>query len=232
MDSITRIAFVDDHPTLLRGLAAVFDSEAAFSVVATGAAATDIERIVETAQPDIIIVDLSMPGDVFDAISKCVARRPTVKFIVFSAYANVDFVLRAFDTGVSGYVVKGSSPEELFDAIAAANRGELFVSRELGGMVGAELRNRRRARGGARGIQLTPREAQLAQALTEGKTNREIATRLNLTEKTVKHYMTNLMSKLQVKTRLEAALAAQRMLQAGDLGSPIASLGQAPNAEE
>lgn len=209
--TVFRLAFVDDHPTLLRGLAAVFAEDPRYQVVATGGSAAELTAIVNGKAPDVVIVDLSMPGDVFQAVAEALQIKPDLKVIVFTAYANVEFALRAFDTGVNGYVVKGSNPDELFSAIEHAVAGNLYVSSEFAPQLGSGLRNRQRTERSDGKRTLSPREKQLARALLQGKSNREIAAQLQLTEKTVKHYMTNLMTKLGVKNRLEAAMAAQRL---------------------
>ena len=157
--------------------------------------------------PEVMILDLSMPGDVFAAIDVMTEASPTLKLVVFTAFANVDLAIRALDAGAHAFVLKGRPYEDLFEAIEAARRGELYVSPGFAPQLVAGYRNWSRRET----VKLSARERQLLDCLMQGNTNKEIASTLKLTEKTVKHYMTNLMNKLQVKNRVEVVLAAQRL---------------------
>lgn len=213
-----RLAFVDDHPTLLRGLATVFGSDERYSIVATGASADEALVIAADSQPDVVILDLSMPGDVFAAIDSMTGANPRLKVIIFTAFANVEMALKAIDAGAHAFVLKGSPSEGLYEAIDKVSRGQLYISPEFAPRLTAGFRNRNR-RDRTQAPRLSAREQQLVDCLLQGKSNREIAKALELTEKTVKHYMTNLMTKLNVKSRLEVVVAAQALK-----GSDLASL--------
>lgn len=206
----TRLVLVDDHPTLLAGLAAIFAADHQYEIVGTGASAAEALDLARAKAPDVMIVDLSMPGEVFAAIDEISRKNPMLKLVVFTAFANVDLALRALDAGAHAFVLKGRPADDLFDAIVAVRRGELYVSPEFSQRLVAGFRNRTR-RETTPTQKLSAREQQLVDCLLEGQTNKEIARTLALTEKTVKHYMTNLMTKLQVKNRLEVVLAAKRL---------------------
>ena len=212
MDSTgpARLAFVDDHPTLLTGLAAIFSGDSRYSIVGTGATAADALEIAASRSPGIMILDLSMPGDVFATIEQLAATYPTLKIIIFTAFANVELALKALDAGAHAFVLKGRPATDLYDAIDTVKRGELFVSPEFSQRLATGFRHQAR-RGAAPVARLSARERQLVDCLLEGKTNKEIARALELSEKTVKHYMTNLMNKLKVKNRLEVVLAVRGM---------------------
>ena len=222
MDDSTPVtlAFVDDHPTLLKGLATIFAADARYEIVGTGASAEDAISIAHSRRPEVMVVDLSMPGDVFAAIDSFTREVPTMKLVVFTAFASVDLALRALDAGAQGFVLKGRPAEDLYDAIAAVSRGELFVSPDFSQRVMAGFRNRTR-RGGDTPAKLSVRELQLIDCLLKGQSNKEIAHSLELTEKTVKHYMTNLMNKLKVKNRLEVVLAAQALRREEEYGPDL-----------
>ena len=205
-----RLAFVDDHPTLLRGLSTIFAADGRYSIAATGSSAEDAVQIALAHRPDVVILDLSMPGDVFAAIDRITGSSPTLKIVIFTAFANVDLALKAIDAGAHGFVLKGAPAEDLHDAIKTVMLGELYVSPEFSQRLVAGLRNRSKQVLPA--AKLSARERQIVVLLLEAKTNKEIAKALELTEKTVKHYMTNLMNKLDVKSRLQVALAAQKLL--------------------
>ena len=216
----TRLVFVDDHPTLLKGIAALFDGQSDFEIVGTGKSAAEAVELAASTTPDVISLDLSMPGDVFSAIGAISDLSPTTRIIVFTAYADVDMALRVLDAGVHGFVLKGRPSSDLFDCIGTVMQGGIFVSPEFSQRMMAGFRNRTRRVREQTATRLSAREQQIVQCLFEAKSNKEIARTLNLTEKTVKHYMTNLMTKLRVKNRLEVVLAAQRM------GGPAALVPQ------
>jgi two-component system, NarL family, nitrate/nitrite response regulator NarL len=205
-----RIALVDDHPTLLAGLAAILQSEGRIEVVGTGGTAVEALELARTMSPDVMVLDLSMPGDVFDAIEEMSSGTMGPRLVVFTAFASVELGLRAFDAGAHAFVLKGGPVDDIYDAIAAVRRGELFVSPAYSQQIVAGFHNRRRGEADS-SVKLSTRERQLVDCLLEGKTNKEIARALDLSEKTVKHYMTNLMTKLQVKNRLEVVLAMKQI---------------------
>ena len=207
----TRIGFVDDHPTLLMGMTALFAAYPQFELVGTESSADGAVKLASEQRPDVLTMDLSMPGDVGAAISAVVEVSPKTRIIIFTAYADVDLALRALDAGAHGFVLKGRPAEELFEAIEVVRHGTLHISSDFSPRLLAGLRQRSRREREQDAAKLSPREQQLVDALFEAKSNKEIARELNLTEKTVKHYMTNLMNKLRVKNRLEVVLAIQRL---------------------
>lgn len=210
----TRIAFIDDHPTLLAGMVAIFSTEPDYEIVGTGVSADDAVLLAETTAPDVLIADMSMPGDVFAAIANVTRRTPPVQVIVFTAYANVDTALQAVDAGAQGFALKGRPTTDLLTAIQTVRSGEIYVSPDFAPKLMGGFRNRARREKEMRSAQLSAREVQIVECLLQAKSNKEIARTLDLSEKTIKHYMTNLMNKLKVKSRLEVVLAAQA-LQAG-----------------
>lgn len=210
-----RIAFADDHPTLLKGMEAIFSDDDKFEIVATGGSADAAVRLAKEMKPDMLVIDLSMPGDVYGAMQKIARDNEHVRIIVFTAYANVGFAVKAFEAGARGFVLKGRPASDLYDAIAAVRAGELFVSPGFSDRFVTDLQARTKRDTTA--AKLSRREVQIVEELLHGKTNRQIAVALGLTEKTVKHYMTNLMVKLKVKSRVAVVLVAQqrRLIQDG-----------------
>jgi len=206
---VIRIAFVDDHPTLLHGIAALFSGDPRYQIVGTEASALGAVALATSTHPDIMTLDLSMPGDVFSAIRSIATQTPGCKLIIFTAYADVDLALQALDAGAHAFVLKGRPSDDLFDAIDTVSKGGLFVSPDFSPKLIAGFRNQADRERHDPAAQLSPREQQLVQCLLEAKSNKEIARALNLSEKTVKHYMTNLMNKLNVRSRLEVVLAAR-----------------------
>jgi len=198
---------------------ALFSEDPRVEIVATGSSAGDAEKIAAETTPEILIIDLSMPGDVYGAIRLISHRQRGTRIIVFTAYANIDFALKAFDAGARGYVLKGRPVDDLYDAIAAVSAGNIFVSPGLAEKLLEEF-PAARSKDYRPHTRLSHRETQIVESLLEGKTNRQIAIDLNLSEKTIKHYMTNLMTKLKVKNRLEVVRVAQSQLRHSRVGAP------------
>lgn len=207
----TTVAFVDDHALLLEGMVSLFQHCDETRIVGQGKCCDDAEHIADELEPEVLIVDLNMPGDIFRSINNIAARHPDIKIIALTAATGIDHAVRALDAGASGYVLKGSSMADLLLAIRSVRAGETFITQGFAGKVIAALRNAQVRRAAAQAIKLSIREEQIVRLLLRGRTNREIATQLDISEKTVKHYMTVLMQKLNVRNRLEVVIAAQKL---------------------
>lgn len=182
-------------------------------MVETGTSAGEAVAIAKRRRLDVIVLDINMPGNVFEAIAAIREVSAATKIVVFTASTGPETAVRALEAGASAYVVKGSTIDDLKGAIAAVLNGETFISQDMAFKVISQLRNGADAPARMQ-IRLSVREEQVVRLLISGKTNREIAGELGIGEKTVKHYMTVLMQKLQVRNRLEVAMAAQTMLPA------------------
>jgi DNA-binding NarL/FixJ family response regulator len=210
MSSNVKVAFVDDHPVLLKGMAAIFACEDGLDIVAEGASAENAIDIVKTHEPDVLITDLSMPGNVFGAIAEIVKTWPQTRVVVFTAFSSVDSVLKALDAGATGFVLKGGRIEEVIEAVEAVMRGELYITKQYAGQVLGGLRHKETRERLNNAVRLSVREKQIIGHLMKARTNREIASELLISEKTVKYYMTGLMTKLNARNRLEVVFAAQQ----------------------
>lgn len=210
LDANVRVAFVDDHPILLEGIASLFASRAGFEVVGRGGTADAALKIAREDMPELLLMDLSMPGNVFGTISEISRERPDTRIVVFTAFSSVDFALRALEAGATGFVLKGSTFGELFEGIEAVLRGEMFITHQYASQVMAGLRNRSKREELKAAVKLTVREKQIIGFLMQARTNREIAERLSLSEKTIKHYMTGLMNKLNARNRVDLVIAAKQ----------------------
>jgi two-component system, NarL family, nitrate/nitrite response regulator NarL len=205
------IALIDDHPLMLEAISSLLNRTEGFEVVGVGAVATDIVELCRRTQPQVAVVDLGMPGDVYAAIANAIKISPSTRIMAFTAATGVDSAIRALDSGASGYVLKGSSPVELIQAILSVQSGETYITQNFASRVIAALRDASLRRRAAEAVILSIREQQIVRLLIVGKTNKEIAMAINIGEKTVKHYMTILMQKLQVRNRVEAVIAAQKL---------------------
>ncbi len=150
-----------------------------------------------------------MAGDVYGAIATSIIVSPNTKIVAFTAATGVDSAIRALDAGANGYVLKGSSAQELLQAVEAVRHGETYITQSFANQVIAGLRNASLRQVAAAAVRFSIREDQIVRLLLRGKTNKEIAIALNISEKTVKNYMTILMQKLNARNRLEVVIAAQ-----------------------
>lgn len=211
----TTIAIVDDHPLVAEGLAAVLTRYDHLSVVAVGNKANDVLDIIDDCAPDIVLLDLNMPGDAFAILHEVRSRSVATKLIVFTASTSTDHAVSALSAGAAGFVLKGSQATELVEAIDAVRRGEVFITPSFAAKVIGALQAKEAEKRAAERLKLSVREEQIVRLLLCGKQNREIASALNLSEKTIKSYMGNLMAKLHARNRLEVVIAAQKFMPGG-----------------
>jgi two-component system, NarL family, nitrate/nitrite response regulator NarL len=206
-----RVAVVDDHPIFREGVAFTIRSSQAFEIVAEGASADDAIRIAKDQLPDVILLDVSMPGGGIEAARVISTACPVVKVIMLTVSEQEEDVTQALEAGANGYILKGTSGTDLISTLQSVSRGESYVSPGLAArLLAVSMRNVRQQARPAEQVDLTKREEQILELVARGLTNKEIANTLSISEKTVKHYMTNVMQKLQVRNRVEAVLALQK----------------------
>jgi DNA-binding NarL/FixJ family response regulator len=209
------VVVVDDHPLVVEAiLGLLYRTRSDFEVAGIGASASDVVDLCVRNRPHLAIVDLNVPGDSYRAIASVTQISPSTKIVALSESSDVESAIRALDGGASGYVLKESPTNELTRAISTVLAGETYVaqcfaSQEIAGSRDVMLR--RKAAAGA--VILSIREQQIVRLLMSGKTNKEIGRAINISEKTVKHYMTVLIQKLNVRNRLEVVIAAQKLNQ-------------------
>lgn len=205
------IALVDDHPLMVDGMLQFLSKSTTLEVTAVGTTSSELIDICKKHRPDLFIVDLSLPGNVYEAIELGLKISPSSKFVAYTASTTVETAIRALDAGAIGYVLKGSTAHELLTALQSALNNETYISQAFASRVINALRDAGLRRAAAEAVRLSIREDQIVRLLLRGKTNREIALTLKISERTVKHYMTALMQKLQVRNRTEVVLAAQKL---------------------
>lgn len=207
MPKSLRILLADDHPMLRDGVAQSLQAEPGWRVVAQ--ADNGLEMLVQARQsrPDLVLVDLSMPGPGGpELIRSLVADLPGVRVVVLTASMDGNDLIGALEAGAHGYVLKGISAAELRAIVRQVARGDHYVPPSLAAHLLSGL-TRSRADPLAR---LTPRETEVLSLIAGGRTNREIGAQLHMAEKTVKHHVTQILDKLDLRSRTEAALLAQR----------------------
>lgn len=210
MSSVS-VALIDGHPITVEGVAHVLAAEGTFTVVARGGGTHDALAIAERHRPDLMILDLAIIGNAIAAIADITARYPGIGIIVFTAAPGVDYAVNALEAGARGYVSKTCTTDELVNAAKAVTAGNTYISQNFASEVVTALRNASVRRIAMQALRLSSREDQIVQFLLGGKTNKEIAFQLGITERTVKHYMTVLMQKLNARNRVEVVIAAQSL---------------------
>ncbi|MBA8831621.1 response regulator [Rhizobium leguminosarum] len=201
MTSIT-IGVVDDHPLFREGVTRSLSEISGFVVVGEGASSDDAAMIASENHPDIMLLDVSMPGGGLTAVSDVLARSPTTKVLMLTVSEEVDTLLGALQRGAMGYVLKGVGSRGLAEAIQTVLRGSRYISPTMSAKVMENSLNG----GTSDKNSLTPREREVMDLVAQGLSNKHIGLRLSLQEKTVKHHMTQILSKLGASNRTEAAL--------------------------
>ncbi len=213
MDNKIEVVVVDDHPLLREGVANTLAASPSFSVVGQGSSAEDAVRLARDHLPDILLLDISMNGGGINAARDISAAYPVIKVVMLTVSEHEEDVFASLKAGARGYILKGVTARELVRIVQTIHAGETYVAPTLAASFLLEWREGR----GKTGIptdpldELTERERQILELLSTGCSNKEIARDLDLSEKTVKHYMTNILQKLQVRNRVEAALLAQKI---------------------
>lgn len=206
-----RILIVDDHPLFRDGVSHSLASESDFSIVAEAASGEEALPLARDLLPDVVLLDIGMPGwGGLVTAEKITTACPATKIVMLTVFEDEDKLLAAFKAGARGYVLKGVSARELVNVVRSAAEGEVYVSPSLAAGILVAL-----TRGSPADPleELTEREREILTRVGQGLTNREIGERLHLSEKTIKHYITNILQKLQVRSRVEAALLAARLPQ-------------------
>ena len=203
-----RIVLADDHPIFRDGLIHSIEETGNFKVVGVGGSADEAVTLAARHKPDIALLDLSMPGNGITAAAR-ISQAGTAKAIaMLTVSEDSGDVTAAMQAGAIGYLLKGVSAIELRDILGRIANGEAHVSPGLAAQVLRIMQNSKPAEPNPID-DLTKREEDILKGVAAGKSNREIGDNLKIQEKTVKHYMTTILSKLQARNRVEAALMAQ-----------------------
>lgn len=205
------LVLVDDHPIVLAGLVDILRANARYQVAGIGSTAEDARRLVREKDCDLLVADLNVGGDMLDTMRQIRAEQPEVKILVFTASATTETCMDALAAGANGFVLKGSSGGDLFYAIEEILAGKEFISSSMASKLIRDMRAAEQRKAERASVGLNSREDQVVRELLNGSSNKEIANKLNLSDKTVKHYMTQIMQKFNARNRLEVVLEVQRM---------------------
>ena len=204
-----RVFIADDHAIVRKGIRAVLEIVADIEVVGEAENGRDAVYRVEALEPDVILMDLVMPVmDGIEAIRRIQERRPGARIQVLTTFAGEDKIFPAIKAGALGYHLKDSRPQELVQAIRQVYRGESSLHPAIARKVLEELS--RPSNRPPTPDPLTPREVEVLRLLAQGLENREIASKLVITEATVRTHVSNITGKLHVASRTQAVLYALR----------------------
>jgi two-component system nitrate/nitrite response regulator NarL len=203
-----RIVIADDHPLFREGVFHSLASEPDLTVVGQAETGEEALRLAADLVPDVVLLDIGMPGwGGLATVEKLSQACPATKVVMLTVFDDEDRLLAAFKAGARGYVLKGLPARDLAHIVRLVAAGEVYVSPTLAAGMLRELTSKRPQNPLS---ELSEREREILGLVAEGLTNREIGERVHLAEKTIKHHMTNILGKLHVRSRVEAALLATR----------------------
>ncbi len=198
-----RVAIVDDHPIVRDGLAAILGDEDDLEVVGAFASGEELLERASGDFADVVLIDLELPGlDGVETIQRLRQVDPSAKVIVFSAYGAAEKVYAAVKSGAQGYVLKGAPAAEITGSVRAVAKGGSHIDARIAASV--------LALGGRTGERLSQREREVLVLVSQGRSNKQIAQRLSISERTAKYHVSSIMRKLGADNRAQAIAVASR----------------------
>jgi NarL family two-component system response regulator LiaR len=206
-----RVFIAEDHAIVRKGICALLTLEPDIEVVGEAGNGREAVRGIDSTQPDVILMDLVMPEmDGIEAIQQVMARQPQARILVLTSFATDDKVFPAIKAGALGYLLKDSEPRDLVDAIRQVYRGESSLHPRIARKLMQELSHPPASLRPPTPDPLTEREMEVLRLVAQGKSNREIADDLTVTEGTVRVHVSSILSKLHLASRTQATLYALR----------------------
>ena len=203
-----RILIADDHPMFREGVVQSLASEKDFAIIGQASNGKNAIEMAKELLPDVLLLDITMPDPDGITITKEIsAAFPVIQIIMLTASENEDDLMKALKAGARGYVLKGISAKELVKVVRTIVAGGTYISPDMANMILFELSQPSQPDPLS---ELSDREKEILKLVAKGYTNREIGAQIHLSEKTIKHYMTNILQKLHVRSRVEAALLVQK----------------------
>jgi DNA-binding NarL/FixJ family response regulator len=199
-----RVVIVDDHAMLRAGLEQLLGGEPDLEVVGNAASGDEAIALVREVRPDVVLMDLQMPGVDGVSATRAIVREELADVLVLTSYSDAERIVGALDAGALGYLLKDAEPEEVLRGIRAVARGESPIDPKAA----RELLGARRTTVTA--TDLTPRESEVLGLVRQGLANKQIARRLGISERTVKAHLTSTFQRIGVVDRTQAALWAER----------------------
>ncbi|MGA3027958.1 MAG: response regulator transcription factor [Bryobacteraceae bacterium] len=207
-----RILLADDHSILREGLRMLLERQNEFAVVGDASNGREAVEMAEACDPDVVIMDLAMPGlNGIEATRRITARNPGTAVVILSMHSDESYILRSLKAGARAYLLKDSLKTDLMDAVRAAVRGKSFFSPKVSQVLKEDYVNELAARGAEDTWDLlTDREREILQLVAEGKTNKEIAAVLNISPFTIDTHRSHILQKLNLHSAPELILYAVR----------------------
>ncbi len=203
-----RILIADDHPMFREGVVQSLASEKDFAIIGQASNGKNTIEMAKELLPDVLLLDITMPDEDGITITKKIsAAFPVIQIIMLTASENEDDLMKALKAGARGYVLKGISAKELVKVVRTIAAGGTYISPDMATIILFELSQPSQPDPLS---ELSDREKEILKLVAKGYTNREIGTQIHLSEKTIKHYMSNILQKLHVRSRVEAALLVQK----------------------
>lgn len=207
-----QILIADDHPVVQDGLQAVLSTQADFEILGVAETGIEVLQMVAVNEPDIVLLDLEMPEmDGLEVLDNLKKGHPKVKVIVFTAFDTDERIVGSVKAGAQGYLLKGAPSQELFEAIRTVSAGGSLLQPVVASKLIEHVSGEGDLSGKQRITPLTERERQVLEQLALGKTNKEIALELVISERTVKFHVSSIFTKLGAGNRTEAVAIAARL---------------------
>jgi len=206
MKQAVTVAVVDDHPLFRDGVTSAL-STLGFQIVGTGSSREDAVALAERETPDIMLLDIAMPGGGLEAVAPIVANNESQKIVFLTVSESSHDAARALNSGAKGYVLKGVGAKSLGEILRSVANGEIYVSPTLAAKMFTDLQALSKKPALSEPLQtLTPRELEILALVSDGLSNKRVALHLEIQEKTVKYHMTKVLEKLGVLNRTAAAI--------------------------
>ena len=216
-DAPLRVMLVDDHEVVREGLRALLNRRPGMTVVGEAGSVAQAIDVAAKQRPDVVIMDVRLPdGSGVEACREIRSQLPATRLIMLTSYADEEAVLASILAGASAYLLKQTRGQQLADAVEAVARGESLLDPQVTMRVLDQVRHLAAAGSGDKQSRLTENEFKILKLIAEGKTNREIAAEVYLSDKTVKNYVSSILSKLNLRRRSEAAAYIARRLPRGE----------------
>jgi DNA-binding NarL/FixJ family response regulator len=206
MSNLLSVAVIDDQPLFREAVVSNLTNAGGIEIVGEGATAADALRIAQGSTPDVMLLEIRLPGGGIEAATHIARACPKVRVIMLTASEDEKDLASAMQVGVQGYILKRSSAQEVVETVRSVAQGNSYVAPNLAARLLMSKGRRTEAAVNDNPHHLTSREAETWALLARGMSNKEIARVFKCTDRTVKHHMTNIMQKLHVRNRLEAAL--------------------------
>ncbi len=204
-----KVAIVDDHALIREGIKKLLELEDAFDIVALAGDGYEALELIKSTRPDVVLLDINMPNmNGIDCLKQIKTHYAETKVIMLTIHEDAEYLIETISIGAEGYVLKDADVSSLIKAIQKVVQGEVYIHPTLSGILVREYKRKDKNMEDVIGNSLTKREYEVIRLISRGYNNKEIATELYISEKTVKNHVSNIFKKIKVTDRTQAALYA------------------------